>query len=574
VANAPASDSIMTAGKMKPLLALSKHKPLQAAIGLTAEGDGVILLHKKAKPKKVLSMLKAAAGKAKLKLNNASLRYGRASVDPEYDPGMVRFFLNKDAPGSMRIKLVAVVKEVPYQKVELNVDPELELEEDDTAESLSIQLAALRQRMTQLPDTDPRKARLDKLATDANVQIKTNNLNYAADFIEQLDEALDEALGEAPVEAAGAAGAGAGQEGLPNAQAADAMPDVEKMRNTLANMQLAIVKVAGPEEGVMTAMAGEIGKLLTAGDLAGAQKLMDELSGKLADAVKAKEAADLSKQLQRLKERIKTCAAPAPLLRALNQLAADADASIKEKDTTAAKAMVRKLTEALDKFAPAPKDNEEAEAEGEELQDAASLTSRLTGAVQRIPQVLGQDPSRKAALLGFATDGKAKIAANDFAGALHAIEELEIALDAPVIAKETISSNTGAVAYGKSRLAWLAVRKQMQGEIEKLQGVLVETYKGTPILGEIQASYNDRVSKKLAVLDESLADLLDDAVNAADPQQRATKAQAARDKIAEYQGFVASESKLFDDLDSNPFVPLAIKATLTKTLATLSAAVR
>jgi hypothetical protein len=34
------------------------------------------------------------------------------------------------------------------------------------------------------------------------------------------------------------------------------------------------------------------------------------------------------------------------------------------------------------------------------------------------------------------------------------------------------------------------------------------------------------------------------------------------------------ESKLFKDLDSNPFVPLAIMATLTKTLSTLSAAVR
>ena len=63
----------MPGAKMKPLLALSKKEPVQAAIGLTADGDGIILLDKKAKPKKVASLLKSAAGKAKLQLNSASL---------------------------------------------------------------------------------------------------------------------------------------------------------------------------------------------------------------------------------------------------------------------------------------------------------------------------------------------------------------------------------------------------------------------------------------------------------------------------------------------------------------------
>ena len=50
----------------------------QAAIGLTADGEGVILRDKRAKPKKVFSMLKASAAKAKVNLANASLRFGRA----------------------------------------------------------------------------------------------------------------------------------------------------------------------------------------------------------------------------------------------------------------------------------------------------------------------------------------------------------------------------------------------------------------------------------------------------------------------------------------------------------------
>ena len=131
----PASDSIMTPGKMKPILAISKQEPVQAAIGLTTDGEGLILLHKKMKPKKVLATLRAEAAKAKLQLNGASLRFGRALVDTDYDPGMVRFFVNKDAPGNMRVKLLEVVKRIPYQKVEINVDPSLEDEPEDETQA-------------------------------------------------------------------------------------------------------------------------------------------------------------------------------------------------------------------------------------------------------------------------------------------------------------------------------------------------------------------------------------------------------------------------------------------------------
>ncbi len=135
MAKAPASDSIMAADKMKPLLALSKREPVNAAIALTSDGDGIILLDKKAKPKKVSAMLKAEAAKAKIQLNTSTLRYGRALVDTDYDSGMVRFFVNKDAPASMRVKLVEVVKKIAYQKVELNVDPAIDEEPEDEGEA-------------------------------------------------------------------------------------------------------------------------------------------------------------------------------------------------------------------------------------------------------------------------------------------------------------------------------------------------------------------------------------------------------------------------------------------------------
>jgi hypothetical protein len=306
-AKEPASDSIMAADKMKPLLALSKREPVQAAIGLTADGEGVILLDRKLKPKKVVALLKANAAKAKLQLQPSSLRFGKAEVDTDYDPGMVRFFLNKEAPGNMRAKLVEVVKRIPYQKVELNIDSSFDEEPEDEepetdakgapvdplkksfdtrmaemepqvldalrgrrgdaskmravlafaqekgegrdyaaalkgldalakllveagpspnapkaapppappqpppqlaprapappdAGALVKELSGLARRIPEVPDTDPAlKAKLLKLATDANVNIKTNNLRYATDFIAQLREALREALDDAGV---------------------------------------------------------------------------------------------------------------------------------------------------------------------------------------------------------------------------------------------------------------------------------------------------------------------------------------------------------------------------------------
>jgi len=218
VAKNLAADTIMAPDKMKPLLALSKREPVQAAIGLTADGEGVILLHKTAKPKKVFAMLKAAAAKSKLPLNPASLRFGRAEVDTDYDAAMVRFFINKEAPGNLRLKLVEVVKRIPYQKVEINVDAALEDEPEEEAEGQEASAPAapppppppapgaaaapdpelLKQELAlligQIPGacgSDPAvKAALAKLAADATLNLRTNNLAAAEGLIGRLRDAV------------------------------------------------------------------------------------------------------------------------------------------------------------------------------------------------------------------------------------------------------------------------------------------------------------------------------------------------------------------------------------------------
>ena len=90
----------MPPDKIKPLLALSKREPVQAAIGLTADGDGVILLDKKLKPRKVLALLKSNAAKVKIQLQPSTLRFGKAEVDTDYDLEWCGFSSTRNRPAT------------------------------------------------------------------------------------------------------------------------------------------------------------------------------------------------------------------------------------------------------------------------------------------------------------------------------------------------------------------------------------------------------------------------------------------------------------------------------------------
>ena len=121
-------DDIMAPAAMRPLLALSKREPVSAAVGMTADKLGVVLLHKTMKPKKVLAQLKAEAKKVQLNIDSPSLRFGTAEVDPEIDSALVRFRINKEAPGMLAPKLRDHLKKAGFSKVEFIVDPSLEAE--------------------------------------------------------------------------------------------------------------------------------------------------------------------------------------------------------------------------------------------------------------------------------------------------------------------------------------------------------------------------------------------------------------------------------------------------------------
>ena len=106
----PASDNIMSPAEMKPLLMLSKREPVNAVIGMTKDHEGVILLSKRIKPKKLMAQLKTDARKSKIELDLTSLRFGKAEVDADKESGLVMFTVNTDAPGALRTKLLELVE--------------------------------------------------------------------------------------------------------------------------------------------------------------------------------------------------------------------------------------------------------------------------------------------------------------------------------------------------------------------------------------------------------------------------------------------------------------------------------
>jgi hypothetical protein len=142
-AKAAGPDAIMAPAEMKPILALSKRgTPISCAIALTKEKEGVILLHKKLKPKKLLAELKKEAADAGLALDTTSLRFGRAEVDVDVDPGLLTLIVNKDAPGVMRPKLLEQVRKAGYKSVEITIDTGLESESEEEDQSAAGQDAA------------------------------------------------------------------------------------------------------------------------------------------------------------------------------------------------------------------------------------------------------------------------------------------------------------------------------------------------------------------------------------------------------------------------------------------------
>jgi hypothetical protein len=118
-------------------------------------------------------------------------------------------------------------------------------------------------------------------------------------------------------------------------------------------------------------------------------------------------------------------------------------------------------------------DAEETAAPQAAAPDAAALKARLMALVQRMPQVLAGDASRKESLLALARQGQGLIAANDLAGAQDAIARLQAALDAPPgVAAAPQSSAPAAPDLQDALGIWAQRRADALSALKRLEAAI------------------------------------------------------------------------------------------------------
>jgi hypothetical protein len=216
-------------------------------------------------------------------------------------------------------------------------------------------------------------------------------------------------------------------------------------------------------------------------------------------------------------------------------------------------------------------DPEDTDTDDAEL-DAAAMTRALAELARRIQGVA--DPALKGNLARMATQANALLRSNNLPEAEERIDELRTALDQAGVSANGGNGATEAVggsspaAFTKSRQIWIAARKRVEDELEKLRVEIVATYQADGIADDLEARYRTRVAGILTTLDESLSEKLNEVAGATDISQRSKLIGEARGIMERYQSYMASEP-LIADLDNNPFVPLAIRQTVSTTLSAL-----
>lgn len=126
--------------------------------------------------------------------------------------------------------------------------------------------------------------------------------------------------------------------------------------------------------------------------------------------------------------------------------------------------------------------------------------------------------------------------------------------------------------FTKSRMAWLATRKKVETDMDKLQSQVLMSFQGHSRIDDLEQAFRTRVETVLTSLDEQLAHALDDACKAEDPATHTTHVQTAKELIKRYESYVAADETIAA-LDKNPFIPMAIQKTFTATLTVLSKSV-
>lgn len=255
---------LMPPAELKLLLHLARRQALSCTIAMTKDKQGLILLHRRTKPRKLAAELRQKAKSAGLELDPTSVRFGRATVDGGSDSAMVTFTVNKPAPGPMRRALLEQVRPASFQRCEIVVDESLEGEaEDDSGEEGKGPPADHAAGQARAEHGQPNAVPVPTVTGDTPPAVSPN-------IVEGIRPAAT-ATGTAPGVSQGAASRDA--------------PDTKVLTDRLASVarRMAAMPKLGPAAtGTATAAVHATEGALQSGDLAKAERLTGKLERLLA----------------------------------------------------------------------------------------------------------------------------------------------------------------------------------------------------------------------------------------------------------------------------------------------------
>ncbi len=294
-ADVSVADKIMASGVIRATMAKAKRgDPVNCAIAVTKDKEGVILVDKKRKGKKLFSELKGQAKEAGAEL--MIVRFGKAVIDPETDAALVTFVVNKDAGGAMRKPILDRLKECGYSKVEFIVDANLESEpeEDEAAEAAGAAAGAA----AGMAAGAAMGGAMEGLAGAAEGTAEGTAEGAAAGTAEGAAAGTAEGAAAGAAEGA-AAGAAMGEAAPHEAHAAPAAPkpaaqdqSAKVLQNLMIKLmglggQLPAVIAAAPDlKGTLVQMTEKAKAAIVAKDVEAAHAAVDALEAQLKDAGK------------------------------------------------------------------------------------------------------------------------------------------------------------------------------------------------------------------------------------------------------------------------------------------------
>ena len=217
-------------------------------------------------------------------------------------------------------------------------------------------------------------------------------------------------------------------------------------------------------------------------------------------------------------------------------------------------------------------------AQGAAPPDMSGYTRRLGGLIKEMVPLMSGNAGDATVMKSLAAQAQEAIKANNAPQAGQIIDQLIGLVERGKQASNGAGQNgngkgpgIGAPAYAKSRMAWVAALKRVDGEVEKLKTGLKSAAGHPDIEKMLEQSFKTTVEPSLAQLNTTLSDKLDELDKATEANAHAKLLGEVRQIISTFQQHAASDP-VISQLDNNPFVPVAIGKTITATLSALSSA--